>query len=379
MTEQIAVGAHVSTSGGIFTAIERADAIEAEAIQIFPSAPQMWRPTNHTPEAIARFKELHAASAIGEVWLHNIYLANLATDDPELLEKSIASVVNALTVAHAIDAQGVVLHTGSHKGRGLEEVLPQVCDALVRILETAPGSAVLALENAAGHGGVIGKDFAELGSLLHTVRSPRLQVCVDTCHAFAAGYNLADHDGLESAMTEFDSEIGLEHLVVVHANDSKMPLGGERDRHENIGDGHMGVEGFRTIVESAAFRGKAFLLEVPGFPDAQGKAAGPDLENVRRLKAIRAGEAVPAATPPGGGASAPPAAAEAPAKPVMKAKAAKPATEGGTAGAAGTPVKPAPAGRAKSTKPAAKAAASARAAHPKAGPKPKTSAQSRSD
>ncbi|MBM3139471.1 MAG: deoxyribonuclease IV [Chloroflexi bacterium] len=290
----MAVGAHVSSSGGIYAAIERGEAIGAEAIQIFPSAPQTWRATAHTPEALARFRELHAASAIGEVWLHNIYLANLATEDPEMLEKSVASVVHALTVADAIGARGVVLHTGSHKGRGLDEVHRQVCETLARILDAAPGSAKLALENAAGHGGVIGGKFAELGTLLHTVRDPRLAVCVDTCHAFAAGYDLADREGLAITMTEFDSEIGLEHLAVVHANDSKLALGSERDRHENIGDGHIGREGFRTIVESGAFAGKAFLLEVPGIPDEAGKQDGPDAENVARLRAIRDGGEWPA-------------------------------------------------------------------------------------
>jgi deoxyribonuclease-4 len=328
VTNQIAIGAHVSSSGGIFTAIERGEAIEAEAIQIFASAPQMWRATKHKPEAIERFRDLHAASSIGEVWIHNIYLANLASDDPELLAKSIDSVVNALTVADAIGAQGVVLHTGSHKGRGLAEVERQVCDAITTILERSPGAAVLALENAAGHGGVIGKEFAELGALLHGVGSPRLQVCVDTCHAFAAGYNLADPEGLAIAMAEFDSEIGLDRLAVVHANDSKMPLGGERDRHENIGDGHIGLDGFRTILAASAFQGRAFLLEVPGIPGADGKADGPDLENVRRLKQIRDAAA------PGGAAKSPAKArAKSPAKAKAKSKASKP-TKGAPSGAA---------------------------------------------
>jgi deoxyribonuclease-4 len=287
VAQKPAIGAHVKSSGGIFTAVERASALGVEALQIFPSAPQTWRPTKHTPEAIQKFKDLHASSGIGEVWLHNIYLANLASDDAEMLEKSVGSVVNALAVADAIGARGVVLHTGSHKGRGMDGCLPGVCEAITRILERAPGDAVLALENAAGHGGVIGKEFAELGSILRTVAHPRLQVCLDTCHAFAAGYNIAEPEGIEIAMTEFDETIGLERLAVVHANDSKMPLGGLRDRHENIGDGCIGEEGFRVILGHPAFAGKTFLLEVPGIPDAEGKADGPDLENVTRLKRIR--------------------------------------------------------------------------------------------
>ncbi len=280
------VGAHVSSSGGLWTAVDRAAAIEAEAIQIFPSAPQNWRPTNHTDEAYARFKAGREAAGIEEVWVHCIYLPNLATDNPEQLQKSIDSVINALTVAHRAEARGVVLHTGSHKGSGIESVLPQVSAALTHILDEAPGDAVLALENAAGHGGVIGKEFRELGVILREVSHPRLHVCVDTCHAFAAGYNLADKDGLEEMLDEFDREIGLEHLVVWHLNDSKMGLGGLRDRHENIGDGQIGNAGFLNWLEGVMRRPEipatAMLLEVPGIEDN-----GPDLENVRRVKALR--------------------------------------------------------------------------------------------
>ncbi len=278
----VQVGAHVSSSGGIFTAIERAEAIEAEVFQIFPSAPQRWAKTNHKPEAIAKFKQLRDDSAIGDVWLHNIYLANLATEDPEQLEKSIDSVINALTVAQAAEAQGVVLHTGSHRGRGLEAVLGQVAEALRRILDQSPGEAVLALENAAGQGGVIGGSFGELGAILEAVGSPRLQVCFDTCHAFAAGYDIANAEAIGAVVREFDAEIGLDRLAVVHANDSKMALGGNRDRHENIGDGQIGLDGLRTVMAQPAFQGRAWLLEVPGIEDG-----GPDLENVRRLKRIR--------------------------------------------------------------------------------------------
>ena len=289
MTEEhIQVGGHVSSSGGIYTAIERAQKIEAEALQIFASPPQTWRATNHTPAAIARFREEHAASGIGQVWIHNIYLANLATETPEQLERSVGSVVNALTVADGIGARGVVLHTGSHKGLGLAQFLAQVTDALQQILAQAPGSAVLALETMAGQGGTIGKEFEDLGTLLSKVGSPRLQTCLDTCHTFAAGYDLRTPEGVADTMRAFDGAIGLDHLAVVHANDSKTPLGGLRDRHENIGDGYIGADGFRAIFAHPAFRGKAFLLEVPGLPtDAHPKGDGPDLENVARLKKLR--------------------------------------------------------------------------------------------
>lgn len=282
MTVTVQVGGHVSSAGGIFTAVERSSLIEAEAVQIFPSAPQQWRKTNHKPEAIEKFRQLRDESMIGDVWLHNIYLANLAAEKPEHLEKSIDSVINALTVADALHAQGVVLHTGSHGGRGIEAVLSQVTDAILRILDESPGEAILALENSAGQGGVIGSTFGELGVIIRAVDSSRLQVCVDTCHAFAAGYDISEEKSITDVIREFDSEIGLDRLAVIHANDSKMELGGNRDRHENIGDGHIGFDGFRTMMAQLAFQDLAWLLEVPGI---EGK--GPDLENVNRLKRIR--------------------------------------------------------------------------------------------
>jgi deoxyribonuclease IV len=285
--KHLQVGAHVSSSGGLWKAVERGVAIEAEALQIFPSAPQNWRPTNHTAEAFTRFAEARAAAGLGEVWVHCIYLVNLATEAPEQLEKSVAAVVNALSVADRAGASGVILHTGSHKGAGLEACLPRVAAAIERIFTEAPGSALLALENAAGHGGTIGRDFPELGTILKAADNPRLHVCVDTCHAFAGGYNLADPVGVQAMLEEFDREIGLEHLVVWHLNDSKQGLGDQRDRHENIGDGRIGAEGFRVWLDAIRrvpeIPANALLLEVPGIEND-----GPDLENVRRMKAIRA-------------------------------------------------------------------------------------------
>jgi deoxyribonuclease-4 len=179
---------------------------------------------------------------------------------------------------------GVVLHTGSHRGKGIEAVLPRVAEALVRIFEAAPGSALLALENAAGQGGTIGKSWGELGAIVRAVPDPRLAVCMDTCHAFAAGYNIVDAAGLDATLRELDGEVGLPRLAVMHANDSKGELGGAKDRHENIGDGFIGEAGFRLLLAEPRLRLVPMLLEVLGI---DGKS-GPDLENVQRLKRLRA-------------------------------------------------------------------------------------------
>ena len=294
MPADIRVGGHISAAGGLYRAIERGVEREMEAVQFFVSAPQTWRATKHGDADIERFREAHAASGIRDVWIHNIYLANLATETEEQLEKSVGSVVNAMRIAERISADGVVLHTGSHRGLGLAAVLDQVVAAIKRILDQAPGEATLALETMAGQGGAIGTRFEELGALIREVGSPRLKTCLDTAHTFAAGYPIHTPEGLDEVMQEFDAQIGLDQLAVVHANDSKIPLGGLRDRHENIGEGHIGTAGFEALCAHPAFQGRAFLLEVPGFPtEAQPKGDGPDLENVRRLKSIR-DAAVPA-------------------------------------------------------------------------------------
>lgn len=284
----IQVGGHVSASGGLYRAVERARALEMEAIQIFCSAPQTWRATKHTDDDVARFRDAYAASGLGQVWIHNIYLANLASENPEQVEKSIASVVNALRIAERIGANGVVLHTGSHRGLGIEAVGEQVVGALERILDEAPGEALLALETMAGQGGAIGTRFEELGALIGVIASPRLVTCLDTAHSFAAGHALHTPDGLDRMLEEFDAAIGLDLLAVVHANDSRVALGGMRDRHENIGDGYIGNAGFAALCAHPALQDRAFMLEVPGIAtEAHPKGDGPDLENVRRLKAIR--------------------------------------------------------------------------------------------
>ncbi len=288
MAANFQVGGHVSASGGLFRAVERAVEREMEAVQLFVSAPQTWRATKHTDADVEKFREAHAAAGLGEVWIHNIYLANLATETDEQLEKSLGSVINAMQIAERIGAQGVVLHTGSHKGQGIEAVLDQVVAAIKQIFDQAPGEAVLALETMAGQGGAIGTYFEELGAIIGEVKSPRLKTCLDTAHSFAAGYAINTPEGLDEAMADFDRHIGLDLLAVVHANDSKIALGGFRDRHENIGDGHIGTAGFEVMAAHPAFQGKAFLLEVPGMPtEAFPKGEGPDIENANRLKAIR--------------------------------------------------------------------------------------------
>ena len=217
------------------------------------------------------------------VYLHAIYLINLATDDTTKLNRSKGALKQYLKWGAQLGVEGVIFHVGSHKGEGYEAVAPRVAEAMREVLDYAGDDVRLLMENNAGQGGGVGSRFAELGDLLKRLDNDhRVHVCLDTCHAFAMGYDLRSKDGCEQAMEEFDRDIGLERLAVVHANDSKVDLGKVRDRHENIGDGFIGEDGFRIILGHPAFRNLSFLLEVPGID-----GNGPDKENVDRLKRIR--------------------------------------------------------------------------------------------
>jgi deoxyribonuclease-4 len=276
------IGAHVSTEGGLVKAVERAQGLGAETVQIFASAPQSWRKKEYSTDEAQAFQEKAAQADVRPVFIHGVYLINLATGDPTGLERSIDSLTWSLDVCRQIGVRGTIFHLGSHRGAGFEAVLPQVVSAVQRVLEGSPGDTWLILENSAGMGGSVGSHFSELGIIMRQAANPRVKVCLDTQHAFAAGYDVATKQGLEATLAEFDEQVGLANLVAIHANDSKIGLGGGVDRHENIGEGLIGREGFKVIMAHPAFRETPFLLEVPGF-----EKKGPDKENVDILRQIR--------------------------------------------------------------------------------------------
>ncbi len=276
------IGAHVSGSGGLDKAIDRALDIGAECIQLFPSAPQGWGFKVPDELVVAEFKRKAFENDIGPNVFHAIYLVSLGADDPNLVQRGKASLTKYMNVAGDLGVRGVIFHLNSHKGRGFEGVFGQVVDGIREVLAQSPSDVELVLENSAGMGNHIGSKFAEIGAFVRELADPRVQVCLDTQHSFAAGYDLRTKESVEAVMDEFDREIGLERLVAVHCNDSKPELGGALDRHENIGEGHLGLGAFESVLAHPAFADVPFYLEVPGY---EGK--GPDAQNVSALKSVR--------------------------------------------------------------------------------------------
>lgn len=273
------LGAHVSASVSLDLSLERATIIGAECSQIFVSPPQQWAQTTHSEEEIEGYLNKLSGADISPNFIHGTYLINLATDKPENLEKSISFLIYALNLSQKLKTKGVIFHTGSHKGKGFENFLGQIVDALKRVLTETNNSNII-LENCAGSGGVIGS-FTELGEILTRTGDDRMGVCLDTQHAFAAGYDLSNSAGIEAMIEDFDKEIGLNKLMAIHCNDSKVELGSRRDRHENIGEGFIGEEGFKLLVNHPKLANVPFILEVPGVA-----GNGPDKENVDKLRSF---------------------------------------------------------------------------------------------
>jgi deoxyribonuclease-4 len=276
-------GAHVSSAGGIHTAIDRIEAIGGDCVQVFTQSPRMWRPTEHKPEAIAQFRERRREAGIGGVVCHALYLCNLAAPDDAIYEKSIATLRATIDTASAIGADAVIFHVGSHLGDGFESGVERTVEALDQILERCVGDTWLLLENSAGTGGTIGRSVEELATLIERAGDhPRLGICLDSCHLYASGYDVTDPKFVDALVTQIDEAIGLDRLRALHVNDSATPLGSNRDRHANILEGELG-EGLGAFLAHPAFEGLSAYLEVPGV-DRQGVSAA-ELEKVRDLHA----------------------------------------------------------------------------------------------
>jgi deoxyribonuclease-4 len=277
------IGGHVSSAGGLEKAVERAEELGCETMQVFNQSPRMWRPTGYGPDDFAAFRERFARSPVESVFIHAVYLINVASDDAEVRRKSAISLTHALSVGDAIGADGVIVHPGSGKGAAAGKTMKLIGDAFRRALDASERCPLL-LEDTAGAGGTVGRSFGELAEAIERAGADaRLGVCLDSCHLLASGYEVREPEALGAVVDAFDEKIGLKRLRCVHLNDSKMPLGSNRDRHANLGEGELGEAGIRVFLGERRFEGLPVLLEVPG-PNGH----GPDREQIEIAKRLRA-------------------------------------------------------------------------------------------
>ena len=256
------IGAHLSTKGGLPTVWERATAINASAVALFAKNSAQWKGKELTPEICAEFAQKRS---VKPVLTHASYLINLATTNEEFHRKSIAALVDELDRAERLGVHAVVLHPGAHMGAGVNAGLDQIARSLDQIHAQIPDHKVATLlETAAGQGSCLGCSFEELGTILNLVDDrARVGVCVDTCHIFASGYDIRVPIGYERTIEQLDKHVGIENVGAFHLNDSKKPLGSRVDRHEHIGRGEIGVDGFRLVLNDARFARIPKLLETP--------------------------------------------------------------------------------------------------------------------
>ena len=265
------IGAHVSPAGGLDKAVERGVEKGCEAIQIFNQSPRMWRPTAYGDDDFAAFRKAMKPSPVKAVLIHAVYLVNSASEDPEIRDKSRASLIQSLRVGAGIGAAGVVLHPGSAKGGDVKAAIKRAGKVIKEALSETDGCP-LHLEDTAGAGGTLGRSFEELAELLAAAGGGRrLGVCLDSCHLLASGYDIRTAAGLTETMDEFDRVVGIKRLGSLHLNDSQTPLGSNRDRHANIGTGELGERGCAAYLSEPRFDKLPLVIETQG-PERQGPA-----------------------------------------------------------------------------------------------------------
>lgn len=276
------IGAHVSPAGGLPKAIERGVQRGCEAIQIFNQSPRMWRPTAYGEDDFAAFREAMASSPIKAVLIHAVYLVNCASEDAEIRSKSRASLIQSLRVGDAIGAVGVVLHPGSAKTGHVGAAITRAGKVIAEALGESERCPVH-LEDTAGAGGTLGRSFEELAALLDAAGGDgRLGICLDSCHLFASGHDIRTIAGLTETIDEMDRAVGIGRLGSLHLNDSQAPLGSNRDRHADVGEGELGERGCTAFLSEPRFEQLPLVLETPG-PDRE----GPTREQIEHCRVLR--------------------------------------------------------------------------------------------
>ena len=277
----VKVGAHVSIAKSLDSAIDNAQQLNCDTFQIFTRNPRGWKFGPLDPEEVQVFKEKLDKSGLAPIVDHMPYLPNLSGPEDEMYDKSVSTLNAEVERCAQLGIRYLVVHLGSHLGAGRQVGLERLSKALNQATKHAKGDFQICLENMAGQKNSMGSKFEEVREILDTVKQQeRVAVCLDTCHTYAAGYDLHVEKAVEKTMAAFDATVGLENLKVVHLNDSENGLGSGLDRHEHIGMGYIGNSGFKAILHHKAFRDLPMILETP-VDDRRGIPG--NLEAVRRL------------------------------------------------------------------------------------------------
>jgi deoxyribonuclease-4 len=282
------IGAHVRGGGKLIPSLEAGVEIGATSVQIFTQSPRMWKPSQYAPEVLAAYRDAQAQHpSVKQTFCHATYLINLASSDQELYRKSVDCLTHNLSVGRGMGASGVVLHVGSHMGAGFEQAVGQIAAGLQHALDTAEPSpsgvndCPILIENAAGTGGTVGRSLEEIEALIDACgQDERLGLCIDTQHLWASGVDYSSVAGTKKLVKEIKDRIGLERLRCFHLNDSKIELGGNRDRHANIDEGTIGTKGLAPLVGHPKIRDLPLLLEVPG------SGEGPRAVDVKKAQKV---------------------------------------------------------------------------------------------
>ena len=283
MAQERRIGMHMRTGRGLDKAVEMIKALQLQAIQIFTDNPSAWRSAPVDPKATASFKAALEEMGVRPAMSHAMYLINLASPNPNFQKKSREALKAELERAEAYGLQYVVTHVGSHMGEGAQAGIDRVVAQLDQVLSTAGGSASCLLETSAGGGAYVGAKFDDLAQILSRLpqHGERLGVCFDTAHAYASGYDVAGAEGMSKTLAELTAIIPAQRIRACHCNDTTVTLGGKADRHVNIGQGNVGLEGFKALLHFDPLAHCGFVLETPGEEMLEG------LENLNALRALR--------------------------------------------------------------------------------------------
>jgi deoxyribonuclease-4 len=283
------VGAHMSTSKGLASAVRSGHAMGCTAIQVFTSSPQRWHSPPVTEAMADDFRLAQRETGLTHVVCHDSYLINLCAIEPEMREKSIRGMIGEVERCALYGIPYVVSHMGAHKGQGVDWGLGGVAESLARVLQETPDCVTVLMETTAGQGSCLMSRFEELAKVLEIMDGhERIGICLDTCHVFVAGYDIRDAESFDRTFDEFDKLIGLSRLKVIHCNDSKRGLGSRVDRHEHIGAGEIGEEAFRILMNDERFTNIPILIETDGDDDGHER----DLAKLRSLQARPVGEII---------------------------------------------------------------------------------------